>query len=103
MTDGSEWSYGDSKVGADVPKSVREGGATGPAVKRSLGENGTSLESHAVNFECTECGSIRRFAGRSFMTMYRCDECETVRWFEFKWDLNRARSSTDTEHGGGSA
>lgn len=84
-----EWSYGDSKVGHDVPKEVRRGGATGPMLKRDLAGNGTSLESHSVRFECSECGHIQRFATSEFMTMHDCRECNDLRWFEFQWELNR--------------
>jgi len=87
----SDWSLGDSTRGYDVPKSVREGGATGPALKKSLGENGTAYESHSVNFECTECGSIRRFATTSFMTMYRCDECFMAIREAGRYDVERDR------------
>ena len=84
-----EWTLGDSRVGYDVPLSVRQGGATGPMLKRELSGNGTAYESHSVAFECTECGHVQRYATSSFMTMYDCRECNELRWFEFKWELNR--------------
>lgn len=98
--DGTEWEYGDPVVGPSVPKNVREGGATQPMLKLELSGNGTAYEGHSVAFECTECGTVRRFVTPAFMTMYRCDECEDVCWFEFQWDLNRTRD-TDTDRSGG--
>ncbi len=97
-TDSSdEWEYGDPVIGPDVPKSVRRGGATGPAERSELSGNGVALRNHSVAFECTECGDVRRFATAAFMTMYRCHECADTRWFEFKWDLNRARDAVSEE------
>ena len=91
--DPDDWTIDDPEVGPSVPKNVRRGGATKPHLKRELGGNGTAYEGHAVSFECTNCGNVQRFVTSEFMTMYSCRECsETerdVRWFEFKWDLNR--------------
>lgn len=89
---GGNWSLGDPVVGHGVPKHVRKGGATGPPLKKDLAGNGTAYEGHSVKFECEECGDVRQFATSSFMTQYSChsDECRgEVRWFEFKWELNR--------------
>lgn len=86
---GEDWSVGDPKVGYDVPMSVRKGGATGPMQKIELGGNGTAYHAHSVRFECEECGTVRRFATAAFKTTHWCDECDDLRWYEFKWELNR--------------
>lgn len=91
----TELEYGDPVV----PKSVRRGGATGPMLKRDLAGNGTALEGNAMNYVCQECGTVRRFVTSEFTTSYYCDECEDVRWFEFRWDLNCARGAWETERG----
>jgi len=93
-----EWEYCDSRVGFDVPKTVRRGGATQPQLKRELSGNGTAFESHSVAFKCQECGHVRRYATSEFMIMDRCPECQDTRWFEFQWELNRSVSpDTDQE------
>jgi len=87
--DPDDWSYGDATVGYSVPAPVRQSGATGPSEKRSLGENGIAFENHSVNYECEECGAVRRFAARNHVIQYRCGECNDVRFFRFRWGLNR--------------
>ena len=85
----SDWSRGDSRVGHGVPKAVRRGGATGPTLKQDLSGNGTAYIGHSVTFECEECRATRRFATSSFIVNDHCDECGELRFFEFKWGLNR--------------
>lgn len=79
----------DPNVGVDVPMCVRRGGATGPAKERELSENGTAYIDHSVTMECKDCGATCRFATSSFATSHRCHECEDVRMFIFRWELNR--------------
>ena len=57
--------------------------------REEIGDNGVSLTGHAVNFECPDCGAIKRFVTSAFVTTHYCDECGDLRWFEFKWELNR--------------
>ena len=91
---GDNWSYGDPKVGYDVPMSVRRGGAYRPHLKRELSGNGTAYEAHSAAYECEGCGDVRRFATSELVTSYWCDECSDVRWFRFDWDLNRRSVGT---------
>jgi hypothetical protein len=92
--DPDDWSYGDTRHGFNVPDSVRRGGATGPMGRTELSGNGVSYRSPSFKFRCEECGDVRRFCTSEFVTMYRCHECEGVRWFRFDWDLNRRSEDT---------
>ncbi|MFC7096077.1 hypothetical protein [Halobaculum marinum] len=87
--DRDDWEYGDPCVGYNVPLSMRKGGATGPMVKKTFGTRGTSYKSHSVATACEDCGIVRYFASSGFVTSYWCANCDDVRWFYFRWDLNR--------------
>jgi len=76
-----DWGIDDPKVGPGVPLSVRQGGATGPMLKKELAGNGTSYRGAPANYECEECGSVRRFVTSDWNTMYHCRECGGTRWF----------------------
>ena len=98
--DPDDWSLDDPRHGFNVPDSIRRGGAINPQEREEIGENGVSLRSHSVYFECEDCGEIRRFATDSFVTQHWCHTCEDVDWFRFDWDLNRPLR-TDTKQKGG--
>lgn len=88
--DPADHEYGDARVGYNVPKEARHGGAYRPMEKRELSGNGTSLRGHCAAFECPHCGHVQRFATNEFVTWGECRGCSTRSVaFEFKWRLNR--------------
>ena len=82
--DPDEWGPDDPTVGPGVPLSVRQGGATRPMEKKQLSGNGTAYNGASADYECEECGSVRRFVTSDWNTMYNCRECGGTRWFVVK-------------------
>mgnify|MGYP000215221440 CR=1 FL=1 len=91
MSDGGQ-SPGDARIGADVPTAIRRGGATRPVQKLDREGNLTVYRSHAVAFECQDCGNVQWFATDRFRFIADCHECGLGSCFEFDFEL--ARSAT---------
>ena len=82
--DPDEWSYGDPKVGYNVPLSVRRGGATGPMEREEMSGDGVALSGHSASYDCENCGHTQRFVTSEYVTQYRCRGCGEITFFRLQ-------------------